>query len=95
MMYYVYILSNAMDTVIYTGVTNNIVRRGYEHRNDLDPGSFTAKYKVHKLVYFEVTSSSYEAVSREKQIKKWNRKRKNKLVELMNPKWLDLYETLL
>ena len=88
-MYYVYILANA------TGVTNNVVRRVYEHKQKLDPNSFTSKYDVHKLVYFEETSSSYGAISREKQIKSWNRKRKNELVESMNPKWEALYDSLL
>ena len=75
-MYYVYMLANITGTVVYTGVTNDVVRRVYEHKHNLDPNSFTAKYDVHKLVYFEETSSSYAAISREKQIKSWNRKRK-------------------
>ena len=94
-MYYVYMMANATGTVVYTGVTNNVVRRVYEHKHNLDPESFTAKYDVHKLVYFEKTSSCYAAISREKQIKSWNRKRKNKLVESINPKWDDLYDSLL
>jgi len=94
-MYYVYILTNITGTVLYTGVTNDLIRRVYEHKNNTIPESFTAKYSVHKLVYFESTSSRYEAISREKQIKSWNRKRKNKLVETMNPKWIELYDTLL
>ena len=94
-MYYVYILANITGTVVYVGVTRDIVRRVYEHKHNLDPKSFTAKYAVHKLVFFEETSSSYEAISREKQIKSWNRKRKNLLVESINPNWEDLYESLL
>ena len=94
-MYYVYILANVTGTVVYTGVTNDVIRRVYEHKHNLDPNSFTAKYKVHKLLYFEDTPSSYAAISREKQIKSWNRKRKNKLIESMNPKWDDLYDSLL
>ena len=94
-MYYVYMLANITGTVVYTGVTNDVVRRVYEHKHNLDPNSFTAKYSVHKLVYYENTSSRYEAISREKQIKSWNRKRKNELVESMNPKWEDLYDSLL
>ena len=94
-MYYVYILTNITGTVVYTGVTNDVVRRVYEHKHNLDSNSFTAKYGVHKLVYFEETSSSYAAISREKQIKSWNRKRKNQLVESINPKWEDLYDSLL
>ena len=94
-MYYVYILTNLTGTEVYTGVTNDLIRRVYEHKHNVDPNSFTAKYKVHKLVYFEETSSSYEAISREKQIKSWSRKRKNQLVETMNPKWEELYDQLL
>jgi putative endonuclease len=94
-MYYVYILTNATGTVVYTGVTNDLVRRVYEHKHNVDPNSFTAKYSVHKLVYFEQTSSRYEAISREKQIKSWSRKKKNQLVETKNPQWEELYEQLL
>ena len=94
-MYYVYILTNITGTVVYTGVTNDVVRRVYGHKHNLDSNSFTAKYGVHKLVYFEETSSSYAAISREKQIKSWNRKRKNQLVESINPKCEDLYDSLL
>ena len=94
-MYYVYILANATGTVVYTGVTNDLIRRIYEHRHNCDPNSFTAKYSVYKLVYFESTTSRYTAISREKQIKSWNRKRKNELVESMNPKWEDLYDSIL
>ena len=94
-MYYVYMLTNATGTVLYTGVTNDLIRRVYEHKTNADPNSFTAKYAVHKLVYFEETPSRYEAISREKQIKGWNRKRKNSLVETINPKWEELYDKLL
>ena len=94
-MYYVYILANVTGAVIYTGVTNNVIRRVYEHKHKLDPNSFTSKYDVNKLVYFEETSSCYSAISREKQIKSWNRKRKNELVESLNPKWEDLYDSIL
>ena len=80
MTYYVYILSNATDVAIYTGVTNNLLRRVYEHKHNLDPNGFTAKYQIHKLVYFEETNDIKAAIAREKQIKGWNRKRKNRLV---------------
>ena len=94
-MYYVYMLENITGTVVYTGVTNDVVRRVYEHKHNCDPNSFTARYSVHKLVYFEQTTSRYEAISREKQIKSWSRKKKNQLVETQNPKWEELYDSLL
>ena len=87
---FVYILANDTNVCIYTGVTNDLARRLYEHRNNLDPKSFTAKYHIHKLVYFEETPSIKAAIEREKQIKGWNRKRKNQLIELKNPEWKDL-----
>ena len=95
MEYYVYILSNRLNTVIYTGVTRDLARRVYEHKHHLDPDSFTAKYDVTKLVYYESTSDVKAAIEREKQIKGWNRKRKNKLVESKNPSWAELYNTIL
>ncbi len=95
MQYYVYILTNDRGNVIYTGVTNDLVRRVYEHKNHLDKGSFTAQYNIEKLVYYEVTSDVESAIAREKQIKGWNRKHKNKLVESKNPNWNDLYDNLL
>ena len=95
MHYYVYILSNSTNTVIYTGVTNNLLRRVYQHKNKMDPKSFSAKYNVHKLVFFEETSDVYSAISREKQIKGWIRKRKNELITAQNPQWIDLYDSIL
>ena len=95
MQYYVYILSNSHNTVIYTGITNDLVRRVYEHKQHLDKGSFTAQYNVEKLVYYEQTNNPEAAIARQKQIKGWNRKRKNKLIESKNPHWIDLYETIL
>ncbi len=93
--YYVYILANMTNVSIYVGVTNNLLRRVYEHKNELDSDSFTAKYGIHKLVYYETTFDVHAALEREKQLKSWNRARKNRLVESMNPKWEDLYETIL
>ena len=95
MNYYVYILTNTHKNVIYTGVTNDLLKRVYEHKNHLDKGSFTAKYNVERLVYFEVISDVTAAIEREKQIKGWNRKRKEKLVESKNPNWEDIYEKIL
>ena len=94
-MYYVYILSNNTNTTIYTGVTNDLLRRVYEHKHEMAEESFTAKYKVHKLVYYEATSDVRSAIQREKQIKGWIRAKKNKLVETMNPTWRDLYQEIL
>ena len=87
---YVYILANATNVCIYTGVTRDLIRRLYEHRHGLDPDSFTAKYRVHKLVYFEETPDPRAAIEREKQIKSWSRKKKNLLIESLNPDWRDL-----
>ncbi len=94
MNYYVYMLTNSHKNVLYTGVTNDLVRRVYEHKQHFDKGSFTARYNVELLVYYEVTSDVNSAIEREKQIKGWNRKRKDKLVESKNPNWLDLYESI-
>ena len=87
---YVYILANDTNVCLYIGVTNDLERRLYEHRHALDPESFTAKYRVHKLVYYEDTPDPYAAISREKQLKGWNRQRKNALVASVNPEWRDL-----
>ena len=95
MTYYVYLLANATNTTLYTGVTNNLYRRMEEHVKHADPHSFTAKYDVTKLVYYEQTADVKAALAREKQIKGWNRKRKNKLVESMNPNWENLLQKLL
>ncbi len=95
MEYYVYILANDSNTTVYTGVTRDLLRRLDEHRRRVNPHSFTARYNVHKLVYFESTDDIGAAIDREKQIKGWNRKRKNELVASLNPHWEDLYQTLL
>ena len=95
MEYYVYILANATNTAIYVGVTKDLLRRVYEHKNKLEPNSFTARYDIHRLVYYENTCDVRAALEREKQIKGWNRARKNKLVATKNPMWEDLYRSLL
>jgi len=87
--YYVYLLTNWNNQVMYAGVTNNLERRIYEHKNKLIDG-FTKKYHVDKLVYFEATNDVLVAIEREKQIKKWRREKKNRLVIEMNPEWKDL-----
>lgn len=89
--FYVYIMANKGNTVVYTGVTNNLERRVYEHKNGLLEG-FTKKYNVHKLVYFEQYSEPKVAISREKQIKGFSRAKKNHLIEKDNPYWIDLTE---
>ena len=95
MRYYVYILSNKYCNVLYTGVTSDLMRRIYEHKNHLDPDSFTSKYNVTRLVYFEETSDVKAAIEREKQIKGWNRNRKTSLIMEKNPNWIDLYHQML
>ena len=95
MQYYIYILSNSHKNVIYTGVTNDLVRRVYEHKQHLDKSSFTSRYNVENLVFFETTTDIDSAIAREKQIKGWNRKRKEKLIETNNPNWNDLYGSIL
>ena len=87
--YYVYILTNWNNKVMYVGVTNNLQRRLYEHRNELYDG-FTKRYHVHKLVYCEQCSNVRDAIAREKVIKGWTRKKKNDLVETVNPEWKDI-----
>ena len=76
-MMYVYILTNTHKTVLYTGVTDDLARRVYEHKHHLYPGSFTSQYNVEYLVYYEATDNPISAIEREKQIKGWNRKKKN------------------
>ena len=95
MTYYVYILTNKNKTVLYTGVTKDLVRRVYEHKTHADPNSFTAKYKIDRLVYFEETSDVEAAIKREKQIKSWSRDRKTDLIFKNNPNWVDLYNRIL
>lgn len=91
--YYVYIMTNKYNRVLYVGVTNDLIRRVYEHRNKLIEG-FTKKYNVTKLVYYEIYNDSYEAINREKQLKAGSRKRKIDLINSVNQQWLDLYEKL-
>ena len=82
--YYIYILTNQYNTVFYVGVTNNLIRRVYEHKNKLVKG-FTSKYNINKLVYYEVFSDVREAIYREKQIKSWSRNKKIEMIEKFNP----------
>ena len=87
--YFVYLLTNWNNRVMYVGITNNLVRRVYEHKTNAVKG-FTEKYNVHKLVYFEETSDVHAAIAREKEIKRWRREKKNALVIQANPEWRDL-----
>ena len=91
--FYVYIMINKHNTVLYTGMTNDLKRRAYEHRTG-SGGSFTSKYNVTKLVYYEMFTDAYSAISREKQIRGGSRQKKIDLVNGMNPGWKDLYEGL-
>ena len=92
--YYVYILASKKNGTFYIGVTSNLLRRVYEHRNNTTAG-FTQKYSVHKLVYYEVTDDIEGAITREKQLKKWKRDWKTEMIEKYNPEWSDLYDGLL
>ena len=89
-MYYVYILTNTQNTILYTGVTNNLEKRIAEHKAKIYSDSFTARYNIHKLVYFETTTDIESAIAREKQIKAGSRKKKLSLIETINPAWNDL-----
>ena len=91
--YYIYIMTNKVNTVFYVGVTNNLLRRIYKKKKKYIQG-FTEKYNIIKLVYYEVFDDLESAFSREKQIKAGNRKRKIDLIMSMNPQWIDLYDTL-
>jgi len=91
--FYVYIMTNKYGTVFYTGVTNDLKRRVYEHKNKLTKG-FTKKYNISKLVYYEVFEDAYNAIVREKQLKAGSRKKKIDLINSTNKEWNDLYEEL-
>lgn len=92
-MYCVYILTNKNNTVLYIGVTGNLPGRIYQHQNEILQG-FSSRYKLHKLVYYEVWEDAYNAISREKQLKKWNRAWKERLISEKNPSWRNLSEEL-
>ncbi|GLQ11799.1 endonuclease [Devosia yakushimensis] len=91
--FYVYILASGKNGTLYTGVTSNLVSRIYIHRNDLVDG-FSKRYAVHNLIWFEHHETADSAITREKQIKKWRRQWKEKLIEQQNPHWLDLYDQI-
>ena len=91
--YYIYILASSRNGTLYIGVTSDLPKRVYEHKQDLIDG-FTKKYNVHALVYYEAHENIEEAITREKQIKKWERAWKMRLIEEMNPLWDDLYHQI-
>jgi putative endonuclease len=90
----VYILASKRNGTHYIGVTSDLIKRVWEHKNDLVDG-FTKKYGVHQLMYFEMHEDMASAIQREKQLKKWNRNWKIQLIEKENPEWADLYESLI
>ena len=92
--YYVYFLAGKCNGTLYVGFTNDLVKRVFEHKNNLVDG-FTKKYRVHRLVYFEETSDVESARLREKQLKEWKRPWKLELIEKSNPEWEDLYQRIL
>ncbi|MDX9746294.1 MAG: GIY-YIG nuclease family protein [Syntrophales bacterium] len=92
MSYYVYIITNTSKT-LYIGMTNNLERRVFQHKNKLVPG-FTSKYNLNRLVYYEQTENVLSAIAREKQLKGWLRKKKIDLIEAQNPEWTDLSDEL-
>ena len=89
--YFVYILASKQNGTLYTGVTSNLTARVWQHKNNIAEG-FTQKYQVHRLVYFEEHQAPNDAILREKQIKKWNRDWKIRLIEEKNPEWKDLWD---
>lgn len=90
---YVYIMTNKNNTTLYVGVTNNLIRRVWEHKNNILKG-FTSKYNLHKLVYFEVYEDEITAIQREKDLKKFYKKVKKTMITKQNPTWTDLYDNL-
>jgi putative endonuclease len=91
--FYVYILASRRNGTLYIGVTNDLIRRVWEHKSDAAEG-FTKKYGVHQLVWYETAATPLAAITREKQLKKWNRAWKVRLIEKMNPDWKDLYDEI-
>lgn len=92
--YYIYIITNHINSVLYTGVTNNLIKRIGEHRAEINKNSFSARYKLKKLVYYETYESIYDAILREKQIKAGSRRKKVELILKVNPAFQDLFCSL-
>ena len=91
---YTYITTTKNNTTLYTGSTSDLANRIYEHKNKVYPDSFTARYNVDKLVYYEAFPYIEEAIARERQIKGWKRERKIALINKFNPEWKDLYDDI-
>ncbi|WP_047547991.1 GIY-YIG nuclease family protein [Psychroserpens sp. Hel_I_66] len=91
----VYIITNKKEGVLYIGETGNLKKRIYQHKNKIHPSTFSARYNLNKLVYFERFETEKEAKLKEKQMKKWNRAWKTELIEKQNPEWLDLYKKII
>ncbi len=91
--YYVYIITNQNNTVLYIGVTNDLKRRIYEHKNTIFKG-FSSKYNIEKLVYYEIHNNINEAIVREKRLKEWKREWKDRVINELNPTWDELYEKI-
>ena len=94
MKYYIYIITNKKEGVLYIGLTKDLKRRIYQHKKKVHPNTFSARYELEKLVYFESFKTEEKARLREKQMKKWKRNWKIELIEKNNPKWEDLYNNL-
>lgn len=92
-MYYVYLMASRKNGTLYLGVTNNLVRRIYEHKSKAVPG-FTTRYNIDRLVWFECYDDPINAIAREKELKKWRRNWKIRLIEEANPNWTDLYDSI-
>ena len=92
--YYIYLMASQKNGTLYLGVTNDLVRRVWQHKSNVNEG-FTKKYSVHLLVWYEATTDVKVAIQREKQMKKWRRQWKINLIEKENPNWCDLYDTLI
>ncbi len=91
---FIYILTNKNTTTLYVGVTNNIITRIQQHKDNINPKSFTARYNLHKLVYYEAFQEIGDAIAREKQLKGGNRAQKTALIESINPNWKDMFEVV-
>lgn len=92
---YIYIMTNKINTVLYVGITDNLIKRAWEHKNKVDPKSFSFKYNLTKLVYYEIFEDINEVIKREKQLKGGSRQKKIDLIKSKNPEYKDLYEEII